>query len=60
MTNIAQQFRSGPSSAILTAEEQTLLRMLADGLAKLYRRFGVNMRMQLLSYAIRNGLVRQH
>jgi DNA-binding NarL/FixJ family response regulator len=29
-------------------------------LAKLYRRFGVNTRVQLLSYAIRHGLVKQH
>lgn len=29
-------------------------------LARLYRRFGVNTRVQLLSYAIRHGLVRSH
>lgn len=29
-------------------------------LARLYRRFGVNTRVQLLSYALRHGLVRQH
>jgi two-component system response regulator DevR len=29
-------------------------------LARLYRRFGVNTRVQLLSYAIRHGLIRSH
>jgi len=29
-------------------------------LARLYRRFGVNTRVQLLSYALRHGLVRSH
>lgn len=29
-------------------------------LAKLYRRFGVNTRVQLLSYAVRHGIVRHH
>ncbi len=29
-------------------------------LARLYRRFGVNSRVQLLSYAIKHGLVRHH
>jgi DNA-binding NarL/FixJ family response regulator len=29
-------------------------------LARLYRRFGVNTRVQLLSYAVRNGLIPRH
>jgi DNA-binding NarL/FixJ family response regulator len=78
--SLVRQARVGESPNSLTASDQTLLRLLAQGLAnkemaaslgiaeitvktrlaRLYRRFGVNTRVQLLSYALRHGLVRHH
>lgn len=81
VASMVNQLRSGETPSVaLTGPDQTLLRMLDQGLsnkemaaqlgiaeitvktrlARLYRRFGVRSRLQLLGYAVRNGLIPRH
>ena len=80
MTPIIERLRSATSGSALSAIDQELLQMLADGLSnkqmaertgvaevtvktrltRLYRRFNVKTRVQLLAAAIRNGLLSTH
>jgi DNA-binding NarL/FixJ family response regulator len=58
--DLLRLLHQGLSNKEMAAELGVAEITVKSRLARLYRRFGVNTRVQLLSYAVRNGLVAPH